>query len=213
MPSTLNNFIEWKTSDSPVDYASAIREMEARAAALAAGQAPELVWLLEHPHVYTSGTSAKDADILSAKCPVIKTGRGGQVTYHGPGQRVVYLVLDLNKRGKDVRAYVRNLEEWIIQTLRQFDVECGRREGRVGLWVPNSESTDDKIAAIGVRIKKWVTLHGIAINVNPDLSYYDGIVPCGISTHGVTSLHSLGLQTSLQDLDKALKATFDQVFR
>lgn len=209
---SINNLPEWKISTEPVDYAFALQEMEARAAQVWRGEAPELIWLLEHPHVYTAGTSAKDSDVLSARCPVVHTGRGGQVTYHGPGQRVVYLVLDLNKRGRDVRAYVQNLESWVIKTLALLGVECSRRDGRVGLWVARSDDVDDKIAAIGVRVKKWVTLHGLAINVDPDLSYYSGIVPCGIRDHGVTSLRQLGQGVSLEELDRALKITFANVF-
>lgn len=212
MPGNLVNSIEWKHSSEPVAYEEAVLEMEQRAAAVTQGAASELVWLLEHPHVYTTGTSAKLSDVLDARCPVIETGRGGEVTYHGPGQRVVYLILDLNRRGRDVRAYVRNLEEWIIQTLNEFDISCTRREGRVGLWVPQTAQRDDKIAAIGVRIKKWVTLHGIAINLNPDLNFYQGIVPCGITDHGVTSLQALGHPVSMQDLDTALQDTFPAVF-
>jgi lipoyl(octanoyl) transferase len=209
----LNNNIQWKIESSPVDYATAVKEMEQRAAAVACGEASELIWLLEHPHVYTAGTSAKETHVLSKTlCPVIQTGRGGQVTYHGPGQRVVYLILDLNKRGKDVRAYVHNLEEWIIQSLNHFDITCNRREGRVGLWVARTPTTDDKIAAIGVRVKKWITLHGIAINLNPDLSFYNGIVPCGITNHGVTSIQALGHSTNLTELDTALQKTFPLVF-
>jgi lipoyl(octanoyl) transferase len=212
LPSSLVQEIEWYTSPAPVEYGEAVLKMEERATAVAQGSAPELVWLLEHPHVYTAGTSAKTSDVLSADCPVIQTGRGGQVTYHGPGQRVVYVILDLNKRGKDVRAYVKSLEEWIIQTLQQFNITCSRREGRIGLWVPRNDSTDDKIAAIGVRVKKWTTLHGIAINLNPDLNYYSGIVPCGITNHGVTSMHGLGRTISMEGLDEALKMTFHRVF-
>jgi len=204
--------MEWRISENPVDYHTAVQEMEDRAAAVAAGQEPELVWLLEHPHVYTTGTSAKKTDVLNALCPVIETGRGGQVTYHGPGQRVVYLVLDLNKRGRDVRAYVHALEEWIIQALEKLGITCDRRDGRVGLWVQRTDTTDDKIAAIGVRVKKWITLHGIAINLAPDLSYYQGIVPCGITEHGVTSIHNQGQQIPMQELDKALQETFHTIF-
>jgi lipoyl(octanoyl) transferase len=198
--------VEWKHSTEPVEY------MENRAAEVAAGREPELIWMLEHPHVYTLGSSGKATDVLESRCPVIQTGRGGQVTYHGPGQRIVYLVLDLNKRGKDIRAYVRALEEWIVLSLKTFQIDCYRRDGRVGLWVPRNEATDDKIAAIGVRVKRWITLHGISINWDPDLSFYEGIVPCGIADHGVTSARLLGVNKTLDELDGSLKATFHKVF-
>lgn len=212
MSQSLNSTVEWKVSAFPVDYNDAVQQMECRAEEVAAGKAPELIWFLEHPHVYTAGSSAKLSDVLSNRCPVIETGRGGQVTYHGPGQRIVYLILDLNRRGKDIRSYVKTLEEWIIQTLIQHNITACRRPDRIGLWVPENSQKDNKIAAIGVRIKKWVTLHGIAINLNPDLSYYNGIVPCGIRDHGVTSLHKLGVTIEMNELDVSLKNTFKAVF-
>jgi lipoyl(octanoyl) transferase len=191
--------------------------MEARAADIAAGRAPELVWLLEHPPLYTSGTSARDADLLDPRFPVFATGRGGQFTYHGPGQRVVYLMLDLKRRKPDVRAYVASLEELIIRTLAAFNVRGERREDRVGVWVARPDKgaeREDKIAAIGVRLKRWVSMHGIAINVEPNLSHFGGIVPCGVADprHGVTSLVDLGLPVTLPDVDVALKQAFEEVF-
>ena len=189
--------------------------MEARAAAIADGtageQARELVWLLEHPPIYTAGTSANDADLLDARFPVYRTGRGGQFTYHGPGQRVGYAMLDLKTRTPDVRAYVRDLEQWLIETLAQFNVKGERREGRVGIWVQRG-MREDKIAALGVRIKRWVTLHGVALNVEPDLSHFSGIVPCGVTAHGVTSLADLGIQVSMADVDVALIQSFKKIF-
>ncbi|MBI3700349.1 MAG: lipoyl(octanoyl) transferase LipB [Afipia sp.] len=209
--------VEWRISEAPVPYGEAVDVMETRAAAIAAGHAPELVWLLEHPPLYTSGTSANASDLLDAKFPVFATGRGGQFTYHGPGQRVVYLMLDLKRRRPDVRAYVANLEQLAIQTLAAFNVRGERREDRVGVWVKRPEkstSHEDKIAAIGVRLKRWVTLHGISINVEPDLSHFAGIVPCGVEdTHfGVTSLVDLGLPATMHDVDVALKKSFSEIF-
>jgi lipoyl(octanoyl) transferase len=191
--------------------------MEVRAAAIAAGHEPELIWLLEHPPLYTSGTSANAADLLDARFPVFETGRGGQFTYHGPGQRVVYLMLDLKRRRPDVRAYVANLEQLAIQTLAAFNVRGERREDRVGVWVLRPEKGDgheDKIAAIGVRLKRWVTLHGISINVEPDLTHFSGIVPCGVEEahFGVTSLVDLGLPVTMHDVDVALKKSFADIF-
>jgi len=207
--------IEWRISAGPVDYGDAVVHMEARVADIRGGAAPELVWLLEHPPLYTAGTSARPADLLNAGgLPVYETGRGGQYTWHGPGQRVAYVMLDLQRRGGDVRGYVRNLEEWIIRSLARFNVKGERREGRVGIWVDRGAGREDKIAAIGVRITRWVTWHGIAINVEPDLSHYAGIVPCGIADEklGVTSLVDLGLPVTTEDLDNALMATFHEVF-
>ena len=207
--------VEWRISADPVDYGDAVAQMEARVADIRGGAAPELVWLLEHPPLYTAGTSARAADLLNAGgLPVYETGRGGQYTWHGPGQRVAYVMLDLQRRGGDVRAYVRNLEEWIIRSLARFNVKGVRREGRVGIWVDRGAGREDKIAAIGVRITRWVTWHGIAINVEPDLSHYAGIVPCGIADErlGVTSLVDLGLPVTIEDLDNALMATFGEVF-
>jgi lipoyl(octanoyl) transferase len=190
--------------------------MEARAQAIAEGRAGELVWLLEHPPLYTAGVSAKDADLLDpARFPVFRTGRGGQFTYHGPGQRVAYVMLDLTRREKDVRAFVGALEAWIIETLAAFNVKGEVREGRVGVWVERKGpgwSREDKIAAIGVKLRKWVSFHGIALNVEPDLGHFSGIVPCGVSEHGVTSLVELGLPVTMDEADAALKAAFERVF-
>lgn len=208
--------VEWVVAPGYVAYEDAVAEMEARAAAIAAGEAAERVWLLEHPPLYTAGVSAKDGDLLDAgRFPVHRTGRGGQFTYHGPGQRVAYVMLDLNERGRDVRAFVRGLEQWIIGALDRFGVPAGVREGRVGVWVERKGpgwSREDKIAAIGVKVRKWVSFHGISLNVEPDLSHFGGIVPCGIAEHGVTSLVDLGVPATLDEADDALKASFDQTF-
>jgi lipoyl(octanoyl) transferase len=209
--------VEWLISEAAVPYPEAMVAMEARAADIAAGQAPELVWLLEHPPLYTSGTSGKAQDLLDPRFPMFATGRGGQLTYHGPGQRVAYAMLDLKRRQPDVRAYVAGLEEWIIQTLAAFNVRGERREDRVGVWVrrpDKGEGSEDKIAAIGVRLKRWVSLHGIAINVEPDLSHFDAIVPCGVADprYGVTSLADLGHPVTMTDVDVALRRAFEQVF-
>ena len=208
--------LEWKFSDRPVPYPEALAEMEARADAIAAGTAGEQVWLLEHPPIYTAGTSAKDADLIDARFPVYRTGRGGQFTYHGPGQRVGYVMLDLRHRsvpgrGPDVRAYVRDLEQWLIETLALFGVKGERREGRVGIWVARG-AREDKIAALGVRIRHWVTFHGVALNVDPDLSHFTGIVPCGVREHGVTSLADLGIAVTMADVDVAMKQSFEKIF-
>jgi lipoyl(octanoyl) transferase len=202
---------EWKMSDSPVAYPEALALMEARAAAIADGSAGEMIWLLEHPPIYTAGTSANDADLIDARFPVYRTGRGGQFTYHGPGQRVGYAMLDLKKRRPDVRAYVQDLEQWLIEALALFNVKGERREGRVGIWVQRGMK-EDKIAALGVRIKRWVTFHGVALNVDPDLSHFTGIVPCGVKAHGVTSLADLGIMVSTADVDVALKQSFKKIF-
>jgi lipoyl(octanoyl) transferase len=209
--------VEWRISDAPVDYLEAVAAMEARAAAIAAGEACELVWLLEHPPLYTSGTSGKTHDLLDARFPLFKTGRGGQVTYHGPGQRVAYVLLDLKRRRPDVRAYVAALEEWIIRTLAAFNVRGERREDRVGVWVARPDKGagfEDKIAAIGVRLKRWVSFHGISINVEPELGHFSAIVPCGVADarYGVTSLVDLGLPVGLADVDIALRQAFEEVF-
>ena len=209
--------VEWRISDAPVPYPDAVAAMEARVAAIAAGEAPELVWLLEHPPLYTSGTSAKPDDLIEARFPVFSTGRGGQFTYHGPGQRVVYLMLDLKRRRPDVRAYVASLEQFTIRTLAAFNVRGERREDRVGVWVARPDkgpSHEDKIAAIGVRLKRWVSLHGISINVEPDLTHFSGIVPCGVGDprYGVTSLVDLGLPVTMNDVDVALRQAFEDVF-
>ena len=207
--------LEWRISDAPVAYDAALETMERRVAAIRAGDARELVWLLEHPPLYTAGTSARPEDLLDPdRFPVHRTGRGGQFTYHGPGQRICYVMLDLNRRGPDVRRYICDLEEWIIQTLDRFNVKGERRDGRVGIWVDRGGGREDKIAAIGVRIRRWVTFHGIAINVEPDISHFEGIVPCGVAgeTLGVTSLVDLGLPVTMADLDLALAETFPRVF-
>ena len=203
---------DWLISDRTVPYEEALATMEARVADIRAGRAPELVWLLEHPPLYTAGTSSKDIDLLQpARFPVHVAGRGGQYTYHGPGQRVAYVMMDLRRRRQDVRRFVSDLEEWTIRTLARFNVAAERRAGRVGVWVTRP-GREDKIAAIGVRIRHWVSFHGISINVEPDLSHYAGIVPCGIAGHGVTSLVDLGLPVTLADLDMALAKTFVDVF-
>jgi lipoyl(octanoyl) transferase len=209
--------VEWRISDAPVPYLEAVAAMEARAAAIAAHQAPELVWLLEHPPLYTSGTSGRDADLLAPRFPMFATGRGGQLTYHGPGQRVAYVMLDLKRRRPDVRAYVAGLEQWIIRTLGAFNVRGERREDRVGVWVARpdkGEGFEDKIAAIGVRLRHWVSFHGIALNVEPDLTHFDAIVPCGVADprYGVTSLVDLGLPVTMADADIALRQAFEEVF-
>jgi len=208
--------LEWRISDTPVPYDEAVAEMEKRAAAIADGTAPELVWLLEHPPLYTAGTSANADDLIDpTRFPVFRTGRGGQYTYHGPGQRVAYVMLNLKRRKPDVRTYVEDLERWLIATLAEFNVTGELREGRVGVWVRRPEkgmTAEDKIAAIGVRIRKWVTFHGVSLNVDPELDHFTGIVPCGISQHGVTSLADLGLTATMADVDLALKRTFAGVF-
>lgn len=200
---------DWETSAQPVDYPEALTRMEARVAYIAAGCAHELVWLLEHPPLYTAGTSAQDEDLLTpTRFPVYRTGRGGQFTYHGPGQRIAYVMLDLRRRGGDLRGYIRALEDWIIATLARFGVEGVVRKGRVGVWVVHPDGREDKIAAIGVRVRRWITFHGISINVAPELEHFSGIVPCGIRGHGVTSLRALGIDAGLDAVDEALKATF-----
>lgn len=208
--------VEWALSSGYVDYLAAEAAMEARVAAIAAGEAEELVWLLEHPPLYTAGVSAKDDDLLAPdRFPVHRTGRGGQFTYHGPGQRVAYVMLDLNRRGKDVRGFVHGLEDWIIGALDRFGVEAGMRDGRVGVWVERKGagwSREDKIAAIGVKVRKWVSFHGISLNVEPDLDHFGGIVPCGITEHGVTSLVDLGVLATMDEADDALKSSFQGVF-
>ena len=204
---------EWRISDGPVPYDEALATMETRIADIRAGRAGELIWLLEHPPLYTAGTSSKPQDLLQPlRLPVHAAGRGGQYTYHGPGQRVAYAMLDLRQRRQDVRRYVADLEDWIIRTLARFNVRGERRDGRVGVWVIREGGREDKIAAIGVRIRHWVSFHGISINVEPDLTHYAGIVPCGIAGHGVTSLVDLGLPVTMTDLDMALAETFEEVF-
>ena len=209
--------VEWRISDSAVPYPEAVAVMEERVAAIAAGAAPELVWLLEHPPLYTSGTSGDSGDLLEARFPLYATGRGGQLTYHGPGQRVAYVMLDLKRRRPDVRAYVASLEAWIIRTLAAFNVRGEQREDRVGVWVRRPDKGaghEDKIAAIGVRLRRWVSFHGISINVEPDLSHFDAIIPCGVidPRYGVTSLADLGHPIAMTDVDVALKQAFGEVF-
>ena len=209
--------VQWRVSDQPVAYGAALAAMDERVAAIAAGTAPEQVWLLEHPPLYTAGTSARPEDLVEARFPVHQTGRGGQFTYHGPGQRVAYVMLDLNRRRPDVRAFVATLEEWIIRTLAAFNVRGERRDDRIGVWVRRPDKGDgceDKIAAIGIRLRKWVTLHGIALNVEPELSHFSGIVPCGVSEqrYGVTSLADLGLPVSMAEVDSAMRREFEALF-
>lgn len=213
--------VEWITTDGLTDFRTAEAWMETRAAAIAAGNAAECIWLVEHPALYTAGTSAKAVDLTDPdRFPVYQTKRGGQYTYHGPGQRVAYVMLDVAARGRDVRCFVRDLEAWVIATLDQFNVRGEIRSGRVGVWVERPEKprnadgsvAEDKIAAIGIRLRKWISFHGISINVEPDLGHFGGIVPCGITDHGVTSLVDLGLPVTMDDLDPALKAAFDEVF-
>jgi len=208
--------VEWRAEPAPVAYPEAVAAMEARVAAIRAGEAPELVWLLEHPPLYTAGTSARPADLLDPdRLPVYATGRGGQYTYHGPGQRVAYVMLDLARRVPDVRAYVAALEDWIIATVAHFGVGAIRRPGAIGVWVPRpdkGEGRADKIAAIGVRVRHWVTFHGVALNVSPDLEHYAGIVPCGIATEGVTSLADLGVDATTAEVDAALRREFEAIF-
>ncbi|MBI5164626.1 MAG: lipoyl(octanoyl) transferase LipB [Magnetospirillum sp.] len=205
--------IEWRISDGPVDYPQAVAAMEARVAAIRAGTQRECVWLLEHPPLYTAGTSADPADLKwPDRFPVHASGRGGQYTYHGPGQRVAYVMLDLKQRGADVRAYVHTLEDWLIRTLARFAVKGERRDGRVGIWVDRGRGREDKIAAIGVRVRHWVSFHGIALNVDPELDHFAGIVPCGIRDHGVTSLWDLGHTATLEEVDLALMTAFADAF-
>ncbi|MFN7281260.1 lipoyl(octanoyl) transferase LipB [Brevundimonas sp.] len=208
--------VEWVVASGRVAYVDAVAEMEGRVAAIAAGDAAERVWLIEHPPLYTAGVSARDDDLLVPdRFPVHRTGRGGQFTYHGPGQRVAYVMLDLNQRGRDVRGFVRGLEDWIVGALAEFGVEAGVRDGRVGVWVGRKGpgwSREDKIAAIGVKVRKWVSFHGISLNVEPELDHFGGIVPCGIAEHGVTSLVDLGVPVTMDEADAALKASFRRVF-
>ena len=220
--------MEWAIAEGLVGYEAAVAEMEARAAAIAEGRAAERVWLVEHPPLYTAGTSAQDRDLVEPdRFPVFRSGRGGQFTYHGPGQRVAYVMLDLNRRRPDVRVFVAALEAWLIRTLASFNIRGERREDRVGVWVRRPEKgegvegdapceggapCEDKIAAIGIRVRRWVTFHGISLNVEPDLSHFSGIVPCGVTRHGVTSLVDLGLPVTMEDADLALRAAFEEVF-
>jgi lipoyl(octanoyl) transferase len=209
---------EWIVAPSPMPYPEALAFMEARVAAIHEGSAREMIWLVEHPPLYTAGVSAKKEDLITPdRFEVFDAGRGGQYTYHGPGQRVVYVMLDLNQRQKDVRAFVEALEQWIIATLWRFNVEGHIRDGRVGVWVERKDKgyeplTEDKIAAIGIKLRRWISFHGISLNVEPDLSHFDGIVPCGITEHGVTSLLDLGLPVTMDEVDYALKSSFEAIF-
>jgi lipoyl(octanoyl) transferase len=208
-----NAALEWRTSKEPVPYPEALALMEERIALIREGKAPELVWLLEHPPLYTAGTSADPSELIDPdRFPVYTAGRGGRYTYHGPGQRIAYLMLDLKRRGGDVRRYVQQIEDWVIRTLARFGVKGEIREGRVGIWVVMPDGSEAKIGAIGVRVRRWVSYHGVAINLNPDLGHFQGIVPCGISEHGVTSLHALGVRIGFPELDAGLRASFDEVF-
>ena len=200
---------EWRRETQPVSYAEALTAMETRNQVVASGEASELIWLLEHPPVYTAGTSADPAELVDPRFEVVEAGRGGRYTYHGPGQRVGYLVLDLNRRGKDVRCFVHALEGWVIATLATFGVESWRAEGRVGIWTRDIDGSEAKIGAIGVRVRRWVTMHGFSVNLDPDLSHFGGIVPCGIAEYGVTSMARLGLTVSAEEWDAALLATRD----
>lgn len=207
------NAIEWRVSDAPVPYETAIAVMEERVASIRAGTAGELVWLLEHPPLYTAGTSAQAGDLVDPDLfPVFRTGRGGQYTYHGPGQRVGYVMLDLRRRGADVRRYVCDLEEWLIRTLALFNVKGERRPGRVGIWIDEGHGRDSKIAALGVRVRHWVSFHGVSLNIDPDLTHYRGIIPCGIAEHGVTSLAAQGIMVAMPEVDAALRRAFAEVF-
>jgi lipoyl(octanoyl) transferase len=203
--------VEWRTDDGPVEYEEAVRAQEERVAAIRAGVASELVWLLEHPPLYTAGTSARAEDLVEPLFPVFRTGRGGQFTYHGPGQRVGYVMLDLKARGLDLAAYVRGLEEWLIRTLASFNVKGERRPGRVGIWIA-AGGREAKIGAIGVRVRHWISYHGVSLNLDPDLGHYRGIVPCGISEHGVTSLADQGVIATVAEADLALRRAFADVF-
>ncbi|SFJ80653.1 lipoyl(octanoyl) transferase [Bosea sp. OK403] len=213
--------VEWVVAEGLTGYEAAVAEMEARVALIADGLAPERVWLVEHPPLYTAGTSAKDEDLIApGRFPVHRSGRGGQFTYHGPGQRVAYVMLDLKRRDPDLRRFVAALEAWLIGTLDAFNVRGERREDRVGVWVrrpekrakTGAESAEDKIAAIGIRVRRWVSFHGISLNVEPDLTHFDGIVPCGVSDHGVTSLVDLGLPVTMPEVDSSLRAQFERIF-
>ena len=221
-PRSAGSPIDWAASDGLVDYPDAVAAMEARAAAISSGVASEAVWLLEHPPIYTAGTSAQAEDLLAPdRFPVFRSGRGGEYTYHGPGQRVAYVMLDLNRRGPDLRRYVAALESWIIATLARFGVAGERREDRVGVWVrrpdkpalPDGRAAEDKIAAIGIRVRRWITFHGISLNVEPTLEHYSGIRPCGVSGYGVTSLADLGISVSMPEVDGVLREEFERVFR
>ena len=217
-PSIAATTVEWRTAPGFTPYADAIAAMQARVAAIRAGTADELVWLVEHPPLYTAGTSARPEQLTDpTRFPTFEAGRGGQWTYHGPGQRTAYVMLDLTRRhgtvpARDVRCFVHGLEEWLIRTLARFGVHGERREGRIGIWVVQPAGTEAKVAAIGVRVTRWVSWHGVALNVAPDLDHYGGIIPCGISDHGVTSLHALGIRATMADADAALRVAWDDVF-
>jgi lipoyl(octanoyl) transferase len=221
LPRAGSNPVEWVVEERPVGYEDAVAEMEARVAAIAAGEARERAWLVEHPPLYTAGTSARDEDLVEPdRFPVFQSGRGGQFTYHGPGQRVAYVMLDLNRRVPDLRRYVAALEAWLIATLAEFNIRGERREDRVGVWVRRPDKApsfpggvaEDKIAAIGIRVRRWVSFHGVSLNVEPDLSHFSGIVPCGVSQHGVTSLVDLGMPVTMPEVDHAMRRTFETVF-
>ena len=221
LPRAGSNPVEWVVEERPVGYEDAVAEMEARVAAIAAGEARERAWLVEHPPLYTAGTSARDEDLVEPdRFPVFRSGRGGQFTYHGPGQRVGYVMLDLNRRVPDLRRYVAALEAWLIATLAEFNIRGERREDRVGVWVRRPDKApsfpggvaEDKIAAIGIRVRRWVSFHGVSLNVEPDLSHFSGIVPCGVSQHGVTSLVDLGMPVTMPEVDHAMRRTFETVF-
>lgn len=207
--------VEWIISSNPVLYPAALAAMRARVAAIASGKAGEAIWLLEHPPLYTAGTSAVPDDLLSDRFPVYDAGRGGQYTYHGPGQRVAYVMLDLTRRGRDIRCLVKGLESWVIDTLAAYNIDGERRDGRIGVWIRRPDKgmlREDKIAAVGVRVSKWVTFHGISLNIMPDLSHYDGIVPCGITDQGVTSFEDLGQLVSMPEVDSVLRTAFEKHF-
>lgn len=208
-----NADVDWIVSTAPVEYPDALQWMEARAVAIADGTAPECVWLLEHPALYTAGTSANPADLIDARFPVFAAGRGGQYTYHGPGQRVAYVMLDLNKSGRDVRSYVHAIESWIIAALASLGIVGRREKGRIGIWTDDPERGEAKIAAIGIRVRRWVAFHGFAINIAPDLTHFGGIVPCGISQYGITSLSKLGIKATPDMVDAALSAQFASFLR